>query len=466
MNSFRSEAIESLIDWSTPETNKNKNVEEQSFNNNPFDIMEMKAALMDPFDIVSDNLSTRIEPPCGNILSPMWEPQVRHIKKSVSMTGIDDIEHNNIDINEKQTFKFENDNETKEIDKENCLSSSCNDLNQLGIPNNEEEIKLLKEKTQQRIKMLIENSKKLSREKHEHNSFMYTPQNKKKSDTSLNITDSFLNKAFRQNSLEGSSTNFSVSISYKNLNEMLDINDNSTSGLTLGDHVYNSFDLNSLKPEWIIDNFSDNDASLGSHDIQKDTVLFDKHKINDCIDTKIKALDHIGIVNTKLTGSRTIVKSLKPNKINIKGPLVAHIPVKDMIQNMSLSNSDKENTSFVSPPVQIKPVASSTPTIAGTISKDSSNNTFVKIKSLRKSLPSPNTSLNIKEKDARTTPLGKQIIRMSTPNNTQLKNITKTLLKNSKQNDSDLKKTANFGKSKVFPVYKRFVYKGKENVKP
>lgn len=56
--------------------------------------------------------------------------------------------------------------------------------------------------------------------------------------------------------------------------KQLDINDNSSSIIVnLVDLVNNSFDLNSLEPEWVVDNFSDSDTSLGLHGVQKVRVF-------------------------------------------------------------------------------------------------------------------------------------------------------------------------------------------------
>ncbi|XP_050432524.1 uncharacterized protein LOC126840677 [Adelges cooleyi] len=467
MNSFRGDILnvssDCLIDWKTPEVNKTKNMDENHFTNNPFDVIELEAASMDPFDLAPYNISSRIEPPCGIILSPLWEPQDRQIQKSVSLTGIDDIVHSpNEQITPNDRSQTEKESFTIDI-KQDCvqdlkpgLSSSCSDLNKSDIylPCNEEEIKQLKEQTRQRIEMLIEASKKQCREKHRQNSFY-----KHNEETSLNKTDCMLNKAFYSNSIS------CISRSTNKINEMIDINDNNTSSLFLSAQEYNSFDLNALKPEWVTDNFSDADGSHGSFEISKIDNNKKELKNVDAIDIKLKALSRIGIANNKIINSQTVVKS-KTKPLNTKGPFVAHIPVKDMVQgNYSEDSMEEKKTS---PEIQIKPIAASTPTLSGMGSKTPLNNTFAKSQSLRKSLPSPRTPLLIKEKNIKNTSLIKPR-KMSTPNSSSIKNCTNStvvLNKDIKDKNAEVNKTKTTTKTKALPGYKRFVYKGKENVKP
>lgn len=123
MNSFQANdsincSVKSLIDWGTPEMVAKPATYEVSTDNpfdimelkaatmNPFDEMEMKAANMDPFGLIPNKTPSRIDPPCGNILSPLWKLEVEQKSMPSSVDNADDIvanqsKHNTVNNHSK-----------------------------------------------------------------------------------------------------------------------------------------------------------------------------------------------------------------------------------------------------------------------------------------------------------------------------------------------------------------------------
>jgi len=219
--------MEALIDWSTPEMVKNKTYDGNCINN-PFDILELQAANMDPFDLVPKQTPFKEDPPCGNILSPLWDSNVsRRIQKSVSLTDIHGVakllEQNYIDHDKDDCVK----NQSKdncvtsesvstniiEHSKENVLVQACENKienqespielvlvpgqNEVDIEKNsycnEQEKKQIREQTRQRIEILIEKGKKNYEECYSRKSLFCTP---KRSNTESNLNSSVLNRGF------------------------------------------------------------------------------------------------------------------------------------------------------------------------------------------------------------------------------------------------------------------------------
>lgn len=79
-------SAEPLIDWFSAETVINTTYEADYFNN-PFDMMEFKAAHMDAFDLVSNQTSLRGDESCSSILTTSWKLEIGPTMKSFSLTG-------------------------------------------------------------------------------------------------------------------------------------------------------------------------------------------------------------------------------------------------------------------------------------------------------------------------------------------------------------------------------------------
>lgn len=226
-----------LIDWCSPESVINVTYN-GNFINNPFDVLEVKAANMDPMHLVQNQTPLKEDPPCCNFLSPLWEEQVRQIRKSISLTDFDKfgkiVETNyselvkvdsvedklqvcdtNVMCDSDNTFKQSNGNgncifadfseNIIKIDEEfNIESIFTQDLSKVNIEHkslcNEEEKKQIRKQTRQRIEILIEKQKLLHKEKCSQKSFIFcTPKHRGKSYASLSIDKSLLNKGFLKN---------------------------------------------------------------------------------------------------------------------------------------------------------------------------------------------------------------------------------------------------------------------------
>lgn len=254
MDSFKSNELVdvSLIEWRTPEIVKNKTCEENCANN-PFDIMELKAATMDPFDLVPCQTPTKRDPPCGNILSPLFEVTFNQMKRSVSLTDINGVakilEKNCIDQNKDQINESQlKDNVTTCTEKKNCNQSieyvpvhedvnkiktqvensilvSTQDFKETDIEKssvcNEEEKKLIREQTRQHISMLIEKGKQKYEVECSRKSLFCTPQ--RNVESSLNKTENEFNRGFIHNYSDSFSYTGSknVSVSYNNIKTLI-----------------------------------------------------------------------------------------------------------------------------------------------------------------------------------------------------------------------------------------------------
>lgn len=226
-------SMDALIDWSTPETVKHKTYDENCINN-PFDVLELQAANMDPFDLVPNQTPLRGDPPCANILSPLWESKSgRLIKRSVSLTDI----HGVARLLEQNYVEHNKDDFIKNQLKDDCATAEClstskkndqsiennvsvhigenktkneelsikldllSDQNKIDLENisycNEQEKKQIREETRQRIEMLIEKGKKNYEENYSRKSLYCTPQRSNtESNLNKNINSSVLNKGF------------------------------------------------------------------------------------------------------------------------------------------------------------------------------------------------------------------------------------------------------------------------------
>lgn len=254
-----------LIDWNTPPIVKNNTYDENCINN-PFDMMESKASNMDPFDLVFNETPKKREPPCGNILSPLWELKSRSLRKSVSLTDINGVakilEHSKVDkLNDNHTTLEYVDKKNVDQSNENCAQMFIedskmieNEENQmieveeneiveneenkiesvLTIDHNndidiekdiekhslcsEDEKKIIREQTRQRIQMLIEKGKRNYEEESSRKSLFYTPL--RSYNSSLNKSESLFNRGFVQ-SASNSYDDCSNKINVSNQNKLL-----------------------------------------------------------------------------------------------------------------------------------------------------------------------------------------------------------------------------------------------------
>lgn len=226
-----------LIDWDSPDMIKNSKMYDIDLINNPFDVMELEAANKDPFDLVPNQMPVRKDPPCGNLLSPLWEPKVRQIQKSVSLTNLNNlaniIENNYIKFIKDDSMKDESKNSSITManlyvggDILNQANTNCTpvNMNKSKIENNqkyriepiltqinddlnieqislcnEEEKKQIREQTRQHIKELIEKEKQVYQEKDSRKSLLFcTPKR------NTNANKSLFNKGFLNNSSDNS----------------------------------------------------------------------------------------------------------------------------------------------------------------------------------------------------------------------------------------------------------------------
>lgn len=230
-----------LIDWDSPDMNKNSKMYDIDLINNPFDVMELKAANKDPFDLVPNQISVRKDPPCGNLLSPLWEPKVRQIQKSVSLTNLNKLanvfENNYVKCVDDDGIKDESKNSPITManlyvsgnilsqTKTNCTLVNINkskieniqeckiepiltqNNDELNIEKislcDEEEKKQIREQTRQHIKELIEKEKQVYQEKCSRRSLLFcTPKR------NFNENESLFNKGFLNNSSDDNSKSF------------------------------------------------------------------------------------------------------------------------------------------------------------------------------------------------------------------------------------------------------------------
>ncbi|XP_026805636.1 uncharacterized protein LOC113548774 [Rhopalosiphum maidis] len=503
-NELVNSSMDALIDWSTPEIVKHKTHDENCINN-PFDILELQAANMDPFDLVPKQTPIRIDPPCGNILSPLWESKTSRIKKSISLTDIHGvaklleqnyIEHNNDDFIKNQSIDdyatAECVSTSKIVDQtiENNVSSEkkmenkevsiklnlLSDQNEVEIEKNsycnEQEKKQIREQTRQRIEMLIEKGKKNYEENYSRKSLFCTPQRcNTESNLNKNINSSFLNRGFI------GSFNINSNSFNKTPDNNIDINENITpnSSLVFPFQELTSFDLNSLKPEWVTDNFSDSD---GPSDIQTENSVTEIEPTNNNkVDVKLKTLNRLGIVETKANASRTVVKSMQNKRTQNKGPFMANVPVQHMVQNYKNEEIKDVSHGSVSPR-KMKPIASSTPStsdIVNTFKTPSTTESSIKSRSSlsRRSIAnsvSPGTPLNvtkcIKKNSNNTTVV---LFNKVNERNTEILRSFK-LNKSKSESKIGIPKPNVMNTTKIsgLPVSKRFTmsFKGKENVQP
>jgi len=223
--------MEPLINWSTPEMVKNQSFD-GNYINNPFDILELQASNMDPFDLVPEQTPLRTDPPCGIILSPLWDSKVSGIRKSMSLTDIYGVAR----LLEQNYIKHDKDDVVVDQPKDDCATSRCvkdeiidqsiennvsvhigenkienqepskelvslRDQNEVYIEKNsycnEQEKEEIRVQTRKRIEMLIEKGKKNYTDNLSRKSLFCTPQ-RSNTDSNLNktINASVLNRGF------------------------------------------------------------------------------------------------------------------------------------------------------------------------------------------------------------------------------------------------------------------------------
>lgn len=211
-------SAEALIDWSSPEIVTNT-THGADYYNNPFDIMELKAANMDPFDLVSNQIPLRGD---HNILTTSWKLEIGQIRKSMSLTDIANVT-TNLKLNyQNHTGSVEsiNVNSGEIQSNKSCVPVHMDDNNesisehynmyikQMALCN-EEEKQQIREQTQQRIKMLIEKEEKNCAQKSLFNILQQCTE------SNLNNTESVFNKEYIQRVSNSNSDSFThVNIIY------------------------------------------------------------------------------------------------------------------------------------------------------------------------------------------------------------------------------------------------------------
>lgn len=252
-NKLDHHSADELICWNTPETKKNNSDSYRiDYINNPFDKLELKAANMDPFDLVHNQITPKNDPPCGNIISPIWKSEVSQLQNNISLTTdvtkieeLSHIEHanNNILIDQLKDDSFEiyANKEIFNISKENyaihvnenkldnkiqifksITNSNHNDINVENIIlNDEDEKSQIRKQTRQRIDMFIEKEK----EKHENinsrKSVCIINMSQHNINSSLNITENVFNKRYVLSGSKNHSNNFNITSVYKYKNIIL-----------------------------------------------------------------------------------------------------------------------------------------------------------------------------------------------------------------------------------------------------
>ncbi|VVC30783.1 Hypothetical protein CINCED_3A000392 [Cinara cedri] len=336
-NELGNRSVKALIDWSSPKKLANTTYEENYYNN-PFDIMELRAANMDPFDLVHHQTSLKEDVSCSSVLNTSWKLEIGPMWKSFSSTDNNGNEPMDVSVS-PSTVDYDR------IDLEKIASCT------------EEEKQQIREQTLQRIKMLVENIDTKYEECHIDKSLSVIGQ--QYSESSLNNTESLFNKGFMRSD--------SNSISNSLYKTPVDLSDISTPNISL---VYSNveqkcFSINSLKPEWIMNSFSNYNGYVEVQADKSEPVV-EPYNNNNEIDMKLKALNRIGIVESESNGSRTFLKSIQNKRTENKGPVLENIPDHYMIKNYKDTDMKKICLSKIIKS-QLKPVASSTPTNTSSI---------------------------------------------------------------------------------------------------
>lgn len=231
---------EALIDWSTPEIVINTTYGGDYYNN-PFDVMEFKAANMDPFDLISNQIPLRDDNNMShsNIFTSSWKLEIGQLRKSMSLIDVNSVGENlklngqnsegsvesiNVnggDINNQsnKNYTLINMDDNKEP-KNESVSTWTSEYYKVYIEKmalcDEEEKQQIRKQTQQRIKMLIEKEEKNYVDNCTQ-SLIHMQRQHTKTKSNLNSTESLFNKGFIQSGSNNNSNSFSktpVSIIY------------------------------------------------------------------------------------------------------------------------------------------------------------------------------------------------------------------------------------------------------------
>lgn len=227
-----------LIDWSSPEVGIIKSTNE-NYINNPFDQMELEAANMCPFDLISPLAKG---PLCENKLSS----EFTIIQNSFSLTTIDCIADNlKLNYEEQVTDDIVRDHsknddaiisnnreivdqsienhvtivenkliENQESKIEDILKLDHNmaDVEQISLCT-EEEKKQIREETRQRIEMLIEKAKNEYKAKYSQEPLLSTTF--KSLESSFNEIENVFNKGFIRDTFNSNSNSLNNNSSSK-----------------------------------------------------------------------------------------------------------------------------------------------------------------------------------------------------------------------------------------------------------
>lgn len=195
-------SADELINWNTPEykNNNNNNTHNYSINyiNNPFDLLELKAASNSGANNEELNYIKHIND------NAMWDkPKNDHFTIYANEKYVNKPKENSLIVNdvfnkvekETQIFEFDLIPNYNEEDIENSFLY------------NEEEKNRIREKTRQRIVELIKEEKLRYKERNSRHSIFCTPP-RNSNELSLNKTENEFNRGFIQGCSENNLINF------------------------------------------------------------------------------------------------------------------------------------------------------------------------------------------------------------------------------------------------------------------
>lgn len=197
-------STDELINWNTPEMekyNSNNNYNE-NYINNPFDLLELKAA--------NNSVDNNLKLNC-----------IKHIDDNFMEDQLNDdnftiCENEEIVIKSKEDY-VKNNKDFNKVENKDQIFESALILNQNVIEIekknvcSEQEKNLIRKQTRQRILMLIEKEKLKYSKTSLSNSIYCTPQ-RNCYELSLNKSENIFNRGFIQCSFENNSNNFNKSI--------------------------------------------------------------------------------------------------------------------------------------------------------------------------------------------------------------------------------------------------------------
>lgn len=193
-----------LINWNTPEMDKDHtfryNNENENYVNNPFDLLELKAA----HNSIDKNIELNSIKHVDNFMKDQLNNDHFTIYKNEDII-IKSKEEDCIEKN-KDFNKVENKYQTFDL----ALISNHNEIEKENLCNEEDKNLIIKQ-TRQKIQMFIEKEKENYSKRNLSNSIFCTPQ-RNCYELSINKTDNSLNRGFLQFDSNNSSNNFNISL--------------------------------------------------------------------------------------------------------------------------------------------------------------------------------------------------------------------------------------------------------------